>query len=72
LASGRLAEPEIDTPSALVNAISVDGWIYVTPGPHRGGIAIRLQARQFDATKEETDTVFEIITGIARRVDAGA
>jgi aromatic-L-amino-acid decarboxylase len=52
---------------ALVNAINDDGRIYLTQTRVEGRIAIRFQAGQFEMTRDDADTAFTAITGIARR-----
>lgn len=51
---------------ALVDAINVDGRIYLTQTKVDGQTAIRLQVGQFDVTKADVDAAFAPITEIAR------
>ncbi|TIW63487.1 MAG: aspartate aminotransferase family protein, partial [Mesorhizobium sp.] len=50
----------------LVNAINDDGRIYLTQTKVDGGVAIRFQAGQFEATADDIDAAFDVITEIAR------
>ncbi len=50
----------------LVNAINDDGRIYLTQTRVDGRVAIRFQVGQFDATAEDVDAAFTVITEIAR------
>jgi aromatic-L-amino-acid decarboxylase len=54
---------------ALVNAINDDGRIYLTQTRVDGRIAIRFQAGQFEMTRDDADTAFTVITGIARALE---
>jgi aromatic-L-amino-acid decarboxylase len=51
---------------ALVNAINDDGRIYLTQTRVDGDLAIRFQAGQFDATREDVMMAYDVITEIAR------
>ncbi|MDO6965535.1 pyridoxal phosphate-dependent decarboxylase family protein [Rhizobium alvei] len=53
---------------ALVQAINDDGRIYLTQTRVDDAIAIRFQAGQFDMTRADMETAFEVITEIARRL----
>lgn len=53
---------------ALVNAINDDGRIYLTQTRVDGAIAIRFQAGQFEMTRDDAETAFEVITEIARKL----
>ncbi|TIL56131.1 MAG: aspartate aminotransferase family protein, partial [Mesorhizobium sp.] len=50
----------------LVNAINDDGRIYLTQTKVDGRVAIRFQAGQFEATADDIDAAFDVITEIAR------
>ncbi|MGB6118110.1 MAG: pyridoxal-dependent decarboxylase [Mesorhizobium sp.] len=50
---------------ALVNAINADGRIYLTQTRVDGRIAIRFQAGQFDATRDDVMTGLDVIREIA-------
>lgn len=49
----------------LVNAINDDGRIYLTQTRVDGGVAIRFQVGQFEATERDVETAFSVITEIA-------
>ena len=53
----------------LVNAINDDGRIYLTQTKIDGALVIRFTGCQFDATKEDVDLAFDVITQIARSLD---
>ncbi len=48
----------------LVNTINDDGRIYITQTKVDGKLAIRFTGCQFDATKEDVDMAYEVITDI--------
>jgi len=48
-----------------VNLINADGRIYITQTRVDGRIAIRFQVGQFDATREDVDAAFEVLTEMA-------
>ncbi len=49
----------------LLEAINDDGRIYLTQTRVEGKVVIRFQAGQFETRREDIDTAFEAITGIA-------
>ena len=62
----RLKAEEADTtPLALVNALNDDGRIYLTQTKVDGALAIRLTGCQFDATAEDVDMAYDVITELA-------
>ncbi|THH37178.1 aspartate aminotransferase family protein [Aliishimia ponticola] len=56
----------------LVNAINDDGRIYLTQTKVDGVTAIRFTGCQFDATREDVETAFGVITEIAAAIGEGA
>lgn len=50
----------------LVNAINDDGRIYITQTRTNGALVIRFQAGQFDATIDDVNMAYDVITEIAR------
>ncbi|MFE0015588.1 pyridoxal phosphate-dependent decarboxylase family protein [Mesorhizobium sp. NPDC059054] len=50
----------------LVNAINDDGRIYLTQTRVDDRVAIRFQAGQFEATREDVEAAFDVIVEIAR------
>lgn len=50
---------------ALVNAINDDGRIYLTQTRVDGRVAIRFQAGQFESTRDDIMTAFDVITKLA-------
>jgi aromatic-L-amino-acid decarboxylase len=44
-----------------VNRINADGRIYITQTRVNGRIAIRFQVGQFDATREDVETAFDVL-----------
>ncbi|MEM6310504.1 MAG: pyridoxal-dependent decarboxylase [Pseudomonadota bacterium] len=62
----RLKAEEADTTNlALVNAINDDGRIYLTQTKVDGALAIRFTGCQFDATAEDVDMAYDVITELA-------
>ena len=57
---------------ALVNAINDDGRIYLTQTRVDGRVAIRFQAGQFEATRDDVQTAFQVIREVAAQMRAGA
>ncbi|WP_417436050.1 pyridoxal phosphate-dependent decarboxylase family protein [Hoeflea sp.] len=51
-----------------VNRINTDGRIYITQTRVDGQIAIRFQVGQFDATRDDVDTAFDVLTEIAETI----
>ena len=56
---------------ALLNAINDDGRIYLTQTRVAGDYVIRFQAGQFDATKADVDTAYDVITETAAALAKG-
>ncbi|MEZ5774185.1 MAG: pyridoxal-dependent decarboxylase [Hyphomicrobiaceae bacterium] len=54
----------------LAAAINDDGRIYLTPTEHRGRTVIRVQVGQTMTTREDVLAVHEVVTAIARSLDA--
>jgi aromatic-L-amino-acid decarboxylase len=48
-----------------VNRINADGRIYITQARVNGRIAIRFQVGQFDATREDVETAFDVLREMA-------
>lgn len=59
------ADPDA-TNLAFVNAINDDGRIYLTQTKVDGALAIRFTGCQFDATEEDVDMAYDVITELAK------
>ena len=59
------ADPDA-TNLALVNAINDDGRIYLTQTKVDGALAIRFTGCQFDATAEDVEMAYDVITELAK------
>lgn len=61
----RLRGQTDDAQIALVTAINDDGRIYLTQTGAKGGIVIRMQVGQFDATAADVDMACQVISELA-------
>ena len=55
----------------LITQINNDGRIYLTQTRTNGKFVIRFQAGQFDCTKDDLDTAYDVIVEIANRLTKG-
>jgi len=58
------ADPNKET-SDLLQRINNDGRIYLTQTLHCGAFVIRFQAGQFDCTRDDVMTAYDVITELA-------
>lgn len=61
----RLAGRDDAAQRAFVERINDDGRIYITQTGHEGAVVIRFQIGQFDCTKEDIDTAYDVLCALA-------